>query len=140
MHSSSDLGGQSNSLYTDSLLVVDMHPKDKDLDMTLSAETDRVPGLDKAVATLPKSSYEARQVTGKSVGVFALKKIVARTRVLCEKPLLVLPEDAGTLELYRAINTLGDNGISQFWALSASAEPCADDDWIEELQATYRSM
>jgi len=108
--------------------------------MSLSAGTGRVPGLDKVVATLPKSSYEARQVTGKGVGVFALERIVAGTRVLCEKPLLVLPEDAGILELYRAINTLGDKGIAQFWALSASAEPCTDDDWIEKLQATYQSM
>lgn len=95
---------------------------------------------DKSNISLATDAHEEREVPGKGIGVFATKPIAAGSRVICEKPLLILSDDEDVLNLYRVVMALDEQSKSRFWALAASIEPHRDTDWIDELYSSWQGL
>ncbi|KAK6338123.1 hypothetical protein TWF696_001594 [Orbilia brochopaga] len=79
--------------------------------------------------------YEERQTVDAGIGAFATVAIPAGTRIFCEDSLVMMPEEATHLDLYRAVSALSDDKQAVFWNLAASAKPGKNVAWINALRA-----
>lgn len=85
----------------------------------------------------PYEFFEDRPTQFAGIGSFAIKPIPAGTRILCEPPLFVLPDDADILQIYRAVTSRPIEDQMPFWALSQNVTKFKETDWIATLRANY---
>ncbi|KAH8896773.1 SET domain-containing protein [Thozetella sp. PMI_491] len=81
--------------------------------------------------------YEEKRTPQSGIGAFATTFIPAGTRIFCEEPLLMLPNEAYHLSLYKAVKDLPENEEASFWALAASINPGSDISHIADLRSYY---
>lgn len=93
-----------------------------------------------AAANPARLLYEERETPGKGIGLFATAPIQSGTRVLSEDPLIVLPDEADTVDLYGHIRSLNVEGQKQFWGLAAVMKPDNTGDWMTKLPSEDRGM
>ena len=89
------------------------------------------------MATIPATLFEERESPTAGIGVFALSVIPSGSRIICEPPLLALPDDEDVIRCYRAVKDLPPGKEASFWALASSTYPPHDTEWIAELRASY---
>lgn len=78
--------------------------------------------------------YEARKTPGAGVAAFATASIPCGTRIFCEDALIVVPDKARQLELFRIVSALSEKKQAKFWDLAADSKPSKDVDWINDLR------
>ncbi|KAK6345843.1 hypothetical protein TWF730_010186 [Orbilia blumenaviensis] len=78
--------------------------------------------------------YEERQTPESGIGAFATALIPLGTRLFCEESIILLPDDAGHVELYAAVKKLGKEEQELFWGLAASTKAGKDVEWIDILR------
>lgn len=84
--------------------------------------------------------FEAREIPNKGVGAVAIRTIPSGTRIICEAPLLALPEDADILELYQTISGLSPAEQKSFWSLAACTKVHKEVDWTLVLRSSYQGI
>ncbi|RVD84859.1 uncharacterized protein DFL_003196 [Arthrobotrys flagrans] len=78
--------------------------------------------------------YEERQTPEAGIGAFATTTIPSGTRIFCEESLIMLPDEAGHVEVYNAVKALEPKKQEMYWALAASTKASRDVGWIEKLR------
>ncbi|KAF3938630.1 hypothetical protein ABW19_dt0203004 [Dactylella cylindrospora] len=79
--------------------------------------------------------YEERQTLEAGIGAFATTRIPSGTRLFCEEPLVILPDEAGHLDLHGAVKALPGDKQTLYWNLAASSKPSKNVAWIDALRA-----
>lgn len=80
--------------------------------------------------------YEERTTPSSGIGAFATSFIPSGTRIFCESPLILLPDDAGHVDLYKLVTWLPESKQADFWSLAAS-KPNKEVSHIESLRKSY---
>ncbi|KAH8802514.1 hypothetical protein F5884DRAFT_473730 [Xylogone sp. PMI_703] len=81
--------------------------------------------------------YEERTTPWSGIGAFATSVIPSGTRIFCEDPLFILPDDIDHVQLYSFVKALPAEKEAAFWALAAS-KPNKDVSHIENLRRYYK--
>ncbi|KAK6506517.1 hypothetical protein TWF506_011423 [Arthrobotrys conoides] len=78
--------------------------------------------------------YEERQTPEAGIGAFAATSIPSGTRIFCEESIVMLPDEAGHVDVYNAVKSLGEEKQVMYWALAASTKASRDVAWIDRLR------
>ncbi|KAK6511136.1 hypothetical protein TWF481_000058 [Arthrobotrys musiformis] len=108
------------------------------VDISTLSLAEILPKPDSNVTKIPsytrRDLYEERQTPEAGIGAFATKDIPSGTRIFCEEGILMLPDEAGQVELYNAVKALDGAREKMFWELAASTKPSKNVEWIDEVR------
>ena len=81
--------------------------------------------------------YEERTTPGSGIGAFATGFIASGTRIFCEEALVLLPDDADHVHLYKAVKPFTEEKATAFWRLAAASKPSKDTSHIDSIRDSY---
>ncbi|KAF3915226.1 hypothetical protein ABW20_dc0108873 [Dactylellina cionopaga] len=108
-------------------------PQNPDVDLSSLGLSD-VPA-DNPTSYARRDLYELRQTLESGIGTFATAVIPSGTRIICEERLLMLPDNAGHIDLHRVVKALPEDRQALYWDLAASSKPSTSSGWMDMLRA-----